>query len=752
MKYIRILLFCSITNLVSAQGLYDKNTVQTVEVFFAQANWDALLDNLAQTTEDFLLADSVRINGIVFDSVGVKYKGNSSYNPNNNKNPLHINLDWVNSNQDYQGYTSLKLQNLYSDPSMIREVLSYAILENYMDCPKSNFANVYINGTLRGLYSSAESIDDRFNTDHYYDHHGSFFKCNPIGGAGPFGGTSPDLKFLGMDSSLYANGYELKSTYGWNNLVDLINTLNNNFSFIEDKLDLDRAIWMLAFNNVLVNLDSYNGSFRQNYYLYKDINNRFVPTVWDLNMSFNAFPGGTGSGSGGPTLDPMSNSNSNNHPLIKKILSDPMYNRMYMAHVRTMLQEMFASNWYLTQANALRNTIDASVQADPFKFYTYTQYQNSLTTAVTGGGGPGGGNSIPGIQTLMNGRVAYFSTNQNYTLLAPTITSYAASNPTPAFNETFYITTAVTNETAVYLGYRTAQELRFTRIPMFDDGAHGDGAAGDHTYGASVTANGPIFEYYIYADNSNAGLFSPQRAEHEFHTLDLNIPAPSVGQVQINEAMSDNDLTHDDPYGESNDWVELHNTTSAALDLSGLYLSDDVALPFKWMIPLNSVILPNDYLIIWADNDTLQTTGLHANFKLGATGDYLRLSNGLTILDQITLPALLTDESYARCPETGVVFDYAVPTFDAMNNCFAGTESISFEPILYPNPTHETVNLKLTQQAQIEVLDMNGREVFTEPNANGLVHLSTSQWANGLYLVVIRFNQGETHSLKLIKQ
>ncbi len=425
---------------------------------------------------------------------------------------------------------------------------------------------------------------------------------------------------------------------------------------------------------------------------------------------------------------------------------------MYMAHVRTMLQEMFASNWYLTQANALRNTIDASVQADPFKFYTYTQYQNSLTTAVTGGGGPGGGNSIPGIQTLMNGRVTYFSTNQNYTLVAPTITSYGASNPTPAFNETFFISSAVTNETAVYLGYRTSHENRFTRIPMFDDGGHGDGAAGDHTYGASVTANGPIFEYYIYADNVNAGLFSPQRAEHEFHSLDLNIPAPTVGQVQINEAMSDNDLTHDDPYGESNDWVELHNTTSDALDLSGLYLSDDATLPLKWVIPSNTVILPNDYLIIWTDNDTLQTTGLHTNFKLGATGDYVRLSNGITILDQVTLPALLTDESYARCPETGVVFDYAAPTFDAMNNCFAGTEPISFEPILYPNPTSDMVNLKLTQQAHIQVMDMNGREVFTEGNAIGLVQLTTLAWTNGLYIVVIRDNQGETHCLKLIKQ
>ena len=62
------------------------------------------------------------------------------------------------------------------------------------------------------------------------------------------------------------------------------------------------------------------------------------------------------------------------------------------------------------------------------------------------------------------------------------------------------------------------------------------------------------------------------------------------------------------------------------------------------------------------------------------------------------------------------------------------------------------VNLKLTQQAHIEVMDMNGREVFTERNALGLTQFTTSAWTNGLYIVVIRDNQGETHCLKLIKQ
>lgn len=151
-----LLIFISLASF--AQNFYDRATLQTIEIFFSAANWDAQLD-AAVASDAYIIADSARINGITFDSVGVKYKGNSSYNANNNKNPIHIELDYIKGSQDYQGYTDVKLQNGYQDPSMIREVLSYAILEQFMDCSKANFANVYINGTLRGLYSNAESIN-----------------------------------------------------------------------------------------------------------------------------------------------------------------------------------------------------------------------------------------------------------------------------------------------------------------------------------------------------------------------------------------------------------------------------------------------------------------------------------------------------------------------------------------------------------------------------------------------------------------
>ena len=73
------------------QSLYDNTNVTTIEIFFSNSNWDQILDNYyAAGMDQRLIADSVVINGSMKDSVGVKYKGNSTYNPNNAKNPLNL--------------------------------------------------------------------------------------------------------------------------------------------------------------------------------------------------------------------------------------------------------------------------------------------------------------------------------------------------------------------------------------------------------------------------------------------------------------------------------------------------------------------------------------------------------------------------------------------------------------------------------------------------------------------------------------
>lgn len=110
---ILLLLLCSVKS--SAQNFYAVDTIQQIEINFSQPNW-TILDTSKQGSDGYTMAQWVKINGVQFDSVGVKYKGNSSYNAANVKNPLHIELDHF-KNQDYYGYKDIKLSNGYNDPS-----------------------------------------------------------------------------------------------------------------------------------------------------------------------------------------------------------------------------------------------------------------------------------------------------------------------------------------------------------------------------------------------------------------------------------------------------------------------------------------------------------------------------------------------------------------------------------------------------------------------------------------------------------
>jgi len=159
------------------QNFYGEATIQDIQITFNQSNWDQLLDQAYSSTGDYIMAQSVSINGTVYDSVGVKYKGNSTYSSNQVKNPFHIELDAY-KEHDYQGYKDIKLSNVKNDPSFVREVLSYKIGRQYMDASLSNYANVTVNGTLIGLYVNSESVSKVFLKDRF-DISGYFLSDDP---------------------------------------------------------------------------------------------------------------------------------------------------------------------------------------------------------------------------------------------------------------------------------------------------------------------------------------------------------------------------------------------------------------------------------------------------------------------------------------------------------------------------------------------------------------------------------------------
>lgn len=84
--------------------------------------------------------------------------------------------------------------------------------------------------------------------------------------------------------------------------------------------------------------------------------------------------------------------------------------------------------------------------------------------------------------------------------------------------------------------------------------------------------------------------------------------------VRINEVSADNNVFINESF-KKHDWIELYNTTSRKIDVGGMFLSDKLSEPEKYVIPSGTTIPANGYLVIWCDKEE-SGNQLHASFKL----------------------------------------------------------------------------------------------------------------------------------------
>jgi spore coat protein CotH len=719
-----------------SQDIFDIG-IRKIEIFFNEPNWDDTLDvYYANDIGERLIADSILIDGISDQDVGVKYKGNSSYNVNNAKNPISIKLDYVHNGQSIDGYNVLKLSNGFKDPTFVREVLGYEMAREYMPASKATYANVFINGAWNGLYTLVQSVDDDFLNEHFYERKGPFFKVDNtnVTVAGCPGGPNGIWKYY-SDTNCLQKAYEMQSTADWTPLGNFLDTLNNYFTEVESVLDIDRTLWMLAYNNLLVGLDGPVNAIPHNFYMFQDNNKRFSPILWDMNMTFGTFTNGFNPPPI-PTdlqqLDIFHGSTNAQNRMTVQMFSDDRYKRMYIAHMRTIMNEQFVNNNYYNRALQLQSIIDSSVNADPNLFYTYNDFTTNLTNVV--GGGP---NGIIGITELMNGRVAYLQSITEFTASPPTVSVLNTNSVIP--HTSVNIIASIANANYAYLGYRYTFADKFEKLQMLDDGQHGDGSAGDGVFGATINVDARDVQYYIYAENNDAGIFSPERAEKEFHQI------PVVSGLVINEIMAGNFSAVADQDGEYDDWVELYNGNNYSINLDGYYLSDNENEPTKWSFP-NVTIAPNDYLIIWCDTAGGAQAGLHTTYRLSGDQEEVYLSDEFAItIDAVHYVNMPTDQGYARVPNGTGTMRYQDHTYDASNQLpslvsdFNNVSKIR----VYPNPSNSRIYI-LGAKEEIYVHDIMGKEIFSDKYVNSV---DISNWESGIYFV----KSGDS-VVKIIKQ
>lgn len=518
---------------LSAQDdFFNIDKIQQIHITFEQDDWRYLLDSLRYNGDEFLPA-TVSINDKKLEGVGVRYREGRAFTPAAKRNGLYLQLDLNKAGQNYQGYASVDLSDGVRDPSMLREVLAHEIAQPYLPSPRANFAKVFINEELYGLFSNIEVIGEKFLSRYFPQTDGALFAATPnyIEPA-PESCRSKLYASLQVDNSAdcYRHNFTAMQGNDWEGLFQLSKTLAEHPENINQYLHVDKVLWMLAFNNVLVNLSSYTGQYSPNFLLYKDERGRYVPVITGFNFAFGSYKN-TGIGSDKGTvemlqLDPLLHRDEPSKPLISALLSNENYQKQYLAHMRSILTNHFKDDIFAKRVEALQLMILPDLAEDENKYYSLAEIEKSLTETI------GTKSKIPGLVDFMSKRASFLENHAAFRILPPAIEQVAVRQRERFSNEQildFRIRAKVDQYTnKVLLYYRFEGEEPFSMVQMTDDGSHFDEGAGDGIFGAIIAppSGKKQLEYYIQAENAKSVSYDP---------LDYTIHKHKVTLAELNQ-------------------------------------------------------------------------------------------------------------------------------------------------------------------------------------------------------------------------
>lgn len=408
--------------------VFNSNKVTTVDIEIAEEDWADMLENAS--AEELKQAD-ITVNGKKVENVAIRTKGNLSLrsvvNSDSDRYSLKIDFDYYDDTQSLYGLKKLNLNNNYSDSTLMREYISYELMEQMgLPTPAHSYMYVTVNGEERGLFLGVEAVDETFLANNYGSNDGFLFKPD---------GTGSDLKYISDDIEDYT-GIGLKTNEGTINqskLVEMLDAINNGGD-IEKYIDVDEMLRYFAVNTALVNLDSYQGNMKHNYYLYEQ-NGVFSIIPWDYNMSFGGFGAGGGriaggngenqadvttnmekpvaqnngqpdqTGDGGmqqqrgggvdmgmgmsgnlindsainfSVTTPVSGTTLEERPLLKALLSNDEYRDKYEGYLEELATTYLTEEYVQSITKKLAVLLTTYVEADPTKFSTTEQFLEAV--------------------------------------------------------------------------------------------------------------------------------------------------------------------------------------------------------------------------------------------------------------------------------------------------------------------------------------------------------------------------------------
>ena len=118
--------------------------------------------------------------------------------------------------------------------------------------------------------------------------------------------------------------------------------------------------------------------------------------------------------------------------------------------------------------------------------------------------------------------------------------------------------------------------------------------------------------------------------------------------IKISEIAPKNHIGLTDSFGETSDWIELHNTSDTEVNLKGYKLSDSSEEPYAWSFPDVTVEAGGYIYVFCSGRDVEKGDEIHADFVLSSkSGTVVLARPDGGIVDHVEYSGVETNESYA---------------------------------------------------------------------------------------------------------
>ena len=343
-----------------------------------------------------VVSANIQIANTALTNVGVRFKGNSSFNfaRSHPKKSFKLDFDHYEPSQHFHGLAKLNLNNNAMDASLIRETLAYQAFRNAgIPAPRTAFAQVSLNipGVVSqqdlGVYTVVEQIDKTFLERHFGSKAVLLMKPERMHG----------LVYLGEDWKAYEARYEVKSKGSEAQRARFIaftrwlkESAPSEFETrLNEWMDVDEFLSFVAINALLSNLDSALGSGHNFYIALDPRSQKFVWLPWDLNEAFGRFRLGL-SADEILRLDLF-------HPwagqdgLLERLFATPSIRTRYADRCRELVSTVFETRHFSAAAQA---AVDVIAEPAAKEFHISQQAFRENAAGATAALGPK--NSEPG--------------------------------------------------------------------------------------------------------------------------------------------------------------------------------------------------------------------------------------------------------------------------------------------------------------------------------------------------------------------